>query len=734
MKKTYIYVLSSKQYEQANVTTYKIGSSNNPMNRRNALQTCIPHKLNFERIYEIKNYSAYDVDEFLKTINNHKHRIKDLSIRNYRPEEGGGTEHYILPRYDDLEKLFLIIGVEYTKINDYSIFDGVDDHVDMKVNKDVLNEFDEKITKTNGIVLREYQRECVNEFKRLFDTEEYFQGIYYLATGLGKTLIAINICLEHLRKYPTENILWITFRNDIINGQREIFNMYKIFDVCSHGKFKNYPLDGMKGRVIVVLRQSLINKKMPERIFNGIIYDECHDASKTSTMDMEHVYDGKTYEILKNMTKTQNLRYRIGFSATPLTDDPRQNRGIVELYGDENKINYLQKYSLIRGVADGWLSKPNISIRILDKSIYDYMGFVNCFLSDEYKNGKTKERIKIRSKYLCIVEKIITDTQLILTEKKIKKGIMWFPNVEMVKYMYGMMSRYISDIDVYYSTAQDDECDDEFRERDNNCIMIACDKFKTGFDGKNIEFGINLQTSDPGHIIIQKMGRLMRKKETQPNAYFYQYCCTKDDYMDKVVNTMAKVCNSFELCENNFSKIVGMRARCDKTVNPDHKIIFDVDMEVINMDEIEAKVIIEMNGGMDEKNIKKLLHYKNKKAISGKKINVDMLICTKKDVNRYLDESRIDRSMINYKGNFVKYCVGKEIFDMLTERYCYNIEKFTATCKELKIDTIEKYKLLCDEKNKLPPFKLLANGFYYNMSKQFNIYNAMDMDTIIYTF
>ena len=55
--------------------------------------------------------------------------------------------------------------------------------------------------------------------------------------------------------------------------------------------------------------------------------------------------------------------------------------------------------------------------------------------------------------------------------------------------------------------------------------MVACDKFTTGFDGKNMEFGISLRQSEVAYRIQQKFGRFSRdNKENQDTAYFYQFC------------------------------------------------------------------------------------------------------------------------------------------------------------------------------------------------------------------
>lgn len=305
--KTYIYILGCSSYSFGGVTSVKIGSSNNPTNRRNTLQTAIPQELKIIRIYEILNYSAYAVDEFLKTIGQYKQYCHDIHIENYSPEKNGGKEHYIIPDLDDLEKLFDRVGIMYKQLYDYSVFDKCVEHITPKENySSIVNDLCGKLEETNNpFELRDYQHECSNKFVDNLKTNKYFQGLYYLATGMGKTIIEVCLCLEHIKLYPNENILWITFRNDIIDGQVKTFSMFKnVFVICNHGKIENINFNKLHGKVIVILRQSLQNIDYSKQIFNGIIYDECHDASKISIKDNKQVYDGQTFEHLENLKKT----------------------------------------------------------------------------------------------------------------------------------------------------------------------------------------------------------------------------------------------------------------------------------------------------------------------------------------------------------------------------------------------------------------------------------------------
>jgi superfamily II DNA or RNA helicase len=707
------------------------------LNRKDTLQTTIPVELKIIRVYEILNYSAYCVDEFLKSINTLQSYCNDIHIANYRPDVYGGKEHYIISNLDDLEKLFDRIGIEYVRIMDFSIFENHEKHMDyLQDNSLIIKELSSKFMETSKMItLRDYQRECIDKFTSELGREKYFQGIYYLATGLGKTFIEVCICLEHLRIYPNDNILWITFRNDIIDGQVKIFNKFNnIFMLCNHGKLSNVQLSNTRGKVIVILRQSLNNINFSNFVINGIIYDECHDASKVSIKDNDNIYEGQTYEILEKIRETQKLKYRIGFSATPLTENQRQNQGIIRLYGENNTVNYMYQYSLIKGVENGWLLKPIINYIIIDDT-NSLMKLFEVFLNKQYRTSDIVTRSKMLLPYESLLVKLVNEIIGIINSMIIKKGIIWLPCVEMVKYMYDRLLREQIGVTVYFSSAKHDTNDTIFREINGNCIMLACDKFKTGFDAINLEFGINIQLNDSGHVLIQKLGRFTRPKEHCNFAYIFQFCDNQSENTMQIVRALINACNGFgvSLCElQNKVVLIKQTGEEKSKVTDDNIIVFKIAHEKLDIDEIMAKMIIEMNGGMSLRTVRLLIRKWNKIITDMNSIHINDLvesrtiICTKEQTIQYLKKNRIDYDIINDVRNFVKYCLPKHEYEELCEMYYSSSEIFDA-CKKLKIINPQEYKVKREFDKKLPPIFLISNGLYFDKNTIFNMYKMFDV-------
>jgi len=124
MQSTYIYIMDCPMFDYKGIKTVQIGASNNPMNLREDFQTALLVKLKVVRIFKILNCTAYDVNEFLKTINSLN---IDVEIKHYKLD--GGDEHYILPNLNDIEKIFTMFNIKYKLITDYTIFKDKKEHI-----------------------------------------------------------------------------------------------------------------------------------------------------------------------------------------------------------------------------------------------------------------------------------------------------------------------------------------------------------------------------------------------------------------------------------------------------------------------------------------------------------------------------------------------------------------------------------------------------------------------------
>jgi superfamily II DNA or RNA helicase len=512
-----------------------MGSSNNPIRRRNDLQTALPLLLELKTAYLIKNYSAYTIDAFLRKINNYQDKLKIfcLNIQHYEPINKGGDEHYLMANIEDLKKLFTILGIEYEEVLDFSIF-GDDVHEEIEPDLKIVEKLEHQLSTLNiktaydrlYLKLRPMQKDCVNAFKN--NLHEYFQAIFSLATGLGKTWILVCCCLWHLHLYPNENILWITFKNEIVDSQRDDILNYLggLAVICNHAKFNEKNIKKMKndesGKVFIVLRQSLMTDKLPQDSIGGFFNDECHDAIAKGE---------RTFDFILNLTTNQpNLRYRIGLSATPYTDENFLNANI--LYGKGIEKNILYECNYKTGFELQNLLEPQFKLC----SFNNYDDFIK--LTQIGPNEVNDTNTNLENTILDKIKNIYTNIPD-------QKGIIWTINNKSVEYLYQKLKVVFKDtnIKVYMSTEKCIEYDKTFTNAKDNCVMIACQKFTTGYNSVNLGCGILLNFSKT-HLITQKFGRFSRiNKTNHVYAYLYMFCDMK--HINKYNNALQRVCTDY---------------------------------------------------------------------------------------------------------------------------------------------------------------------------------------------
>lgn len=415
---------------------------------------------------------------------------------------------------------------------------------------------------------------------------------------------------------------------------------------------------------------------------------------------------------------------------------------MIRLYGENDTINYLYEYSLIKGVEDKWLLRPIINYRVIDDAncltkLYDI------FLTSDFIDGNNAKRDEMLSPFKSLIDKIINEIFEILNEMIIKKGIIWLPNIYMVKYIHKMLiMKNIENIKTYYSTATYNEYDNEFRDSNGNCLMLACDKFKTGFDGVNMEFGINLQLNDSGHVLIQKLGRFTRPKEKQQYAYLYQFCENRDVNATNIVNSLVNACNGFGISLEEISNkitVTNEHKAYNRNVSTNNIITFELSYDKLNIDEIKTKMFLELNGGLTEKNIKSLIQKHNTNIINNSElklydlVNDKYIIYTKKQVLKYLNSNKIGIHVISEVTNYVDFCIPPKLLTEIRELFC-KMNDLQRICIKLEITNIRNYKNKYRKCKKLPPLYLITSGFYSVEHEIFNIYQFFDSISVDTTF
>jgi hypothetical protein len=679
---TYIYIRINELCISKRIV--KLGKTMNPNDRDFQYTTYEPDKGEFIKIYSVDDVNAED-----------KLKIY-FEIYNYKGS--GGTEYFNECIIDKIEDTMDILNIQY------ELVDIKNTPPPTKTDSPPMSPPEPPMidTEPNKLILRdEVQMLSHKAFVDKLDENVYFQGIYNIATGIGKTYIAYANCLYHLSKYPSNNILWITYKHEIIDSQDTEYLGDKLV------KFDEQNIDyinSLSGKVIIVLRQKLqfIYDKLNKNLIHGIIYDECHDACKVSIekikivdSNVEKITEGKTFDMLIYFEQHNNLKYRNGYSATPLTSSKKQNAGLLQLYGCSitNKINYLYKCNLVDGVKKKLILKPNIKF---------------CPIKDIHLLNNFDPKIHSE-----LIDNIIDFIKNIISKDKFyyKKFIVWFPTIEISQYFYNIFED--TNIEKFISNSNTkNNHEKKFKKIKKNAIMFACDKFTTGFNGTNLECGINFRTNEEGHRIAQKLGRFTRLKKNQNTAYLYQVIESNEE--ENFINNIIKCLEGLGVPLNEIDRFIRTKDVNGHNVSGDSRVILNLERFDLTIDILQNIIDFKLSSDNINIKIKRLIRNYNDSITYNiyESIHNDKFIFTKTEIIQFIKSNKLFEYIGDFdiRENILKFSFSQKLYDNIKENL-YSEVKFAEVCNYNNINSTN-YINMTETYKKLPSWHMIDLGYY----------------------
>ncbi len=347
-------------------------------------------------------------------------------------------------------------------------------------------------------------------------------GILSYTMGLGKTITCQGL-INKLRELGLivygNKIYWITMRKDILKTQIGDFEIFKklfnfnIIDMVSvdkkdiNKKFNECKDD--KLNIILINIGSL--KKIKHIIPSVCIYDECHGITG------EYIY-----EYLKDM-KTKQIPI-IGLSATPMKLNNSKSNRIKEIFGDNNKINFIDLITyadaidnkLVVPLTMKWLNNVNVSGKISNKE-----------QSKRIFNNNLETLKKISSLH--------------------RKVILWTNTTTEANDLHKRLIKNFNGINIYLSHSKNDIESIEIQKfiKDNSkCFLVCINRFKEGSNDKELSCGVyySYVNRQAEHVFLQQIGRLTRISNRKTGAEFYQLLDNKNpnEKIDYIVNSILK--------------------------------------------------------------------------------------------------------------------------------------------------------------------------------------------------
>ena len=206
---------------------------------------------------------------------------------------------------------------------------------------------------SDEITNREYQKRAIRAICENFNGM-HRRGLIVMATGTGKTRVAISLCDVLMRNGWAKNILFLADRTALVKQAHK--NFTKLLPSATTARLDDFkPADKesvMKARILFSTYQTMINyidtelKEFSIGRFDLIVIDEVHRS-----------IFGKYTSILSYFDALM-----VGLTATPREDDDRSTYELFERESGEPNFEYL----LDEAVSDGYLVDKQVLSRTTD--------------------------------------------------------------------------------------------------------------------------------------------------------------------------------------------------------------------------------------------------------------------------------------------------------------------------------------------------------------------------------
>ena len=392
---------------------------------------------------------------------------------------------------------------------------------------------------SSSIELYDWQKRAIDYFL------QNYKAIYEVTTGAGKTVCAIEIMKKILEIDPDINILIVVPKNIILEDTwyKELYN--NGFSLRDIGVF--YGLAKEYGKITITNMQNL--DKIALDYFQMIVLDELHNYGTTRLLELI----------------SQPFKYKIGLSAT-VTRGDNSHWKIKEIF-DYNVFKYTPQQALREGILNPF-NFINIGVDMDEISHNKYIkltqdlniifqqggGFNKIMRSNtglKYKMlSKLNERKELVSNY---VRKF--DIIKIICEKHIKDKIIVFNSFNQ---QTNKCYWYLLDVGIKACIVHSGI---EKEKREQNMIDFKKDKYNVILTSKVLDEGYNLPKIDTAIIMagdstsrqtIQRMGRVLRKKNKTSNLYQI-YCneTVEEDYGRERSKLFKDLCSNYK--EYNYN-------------------------------------------------------------------------------------------------------------------------------------------------------------------------------------
>jgi len=611
---------------------------------------------------------------------------------------------------------------------------------------------------SNIIKLTRYgQQEAFDKFKSVM-LLDYYWGLLLAPTGWGKTLMH-NIFFGEYFKHNHKHAILLTKKKDLLNDinksiKQDILNLYNsgfysiipYIEFCVDNAFNPKQINSLnKPTIIIINIDKLISKNKKQ--FDPLKKIKLIDWSKIGFIifdEVHHIGSECVYTLMNYVKNTQQVKYCIGSSATPVRNNFDNQNNVRKLFNintdilekeelDKTDINILYEISY----KEAWDNKIILPIKI------------ELILLKNMTPIKDKSKI-IGWTYNPQDKQIIKNKIITMLKKSYKRKIIFYTGnrlscLDWFEYLscldeFSQYSKYISfsvsgscytdnlDTDyednenmpnketlqqkisnkikeLYITKEELEEGINNFKSETNNCFLFVVGRATEGYDDKPLDIVFNLDPVMDRSILLelQKMGRTTRLCDNKMTGYYVVPIIQTDNYIDNISKFMGDWMNAIvqPICDkkketrphtiNEYSEIYNKIFNIDGFAHIDHQQIYD-------------KVLLNLYTTITYKQAIKIIKHTIPKPNNKDEYNE---LC-KRDIRLNTDPEKIFNNF-----NWLEYLsIDRIYYDFDTCKSVINklLKEHPEIHKKLRSETCKE---LCKLDDKFPPNGLWAN--YYDV-------------------
>jgi superfamily II DNA or RNA helicase len=415
-------------------------------------------------------------------------------------------------------------------------------------------------TEKFGIVLREYQKEAIEEF-----IGNDFKGIFEMATGTGKTLTGLFCSKEYFSMKKRMFLVIIVPYTHLISQWIEniekigLFSKNRVLKCYDnknnwinrlHTKIRDYNIGIMNSECIITTYKTASTKHFCDllsSISNNafLLSDECHNFGIKSL-------DTKKFELFDG---------RLGLSATPIRwfDENGSNR--IMSFFDEIVFSYSLRNAIDSGALVEYEYNP-IIIQLTQEEILKYERY-SFLIAEAIKNDDEEESVEklTRKRSLIILkakEKKEVFLHLMKDEMDIDNALVYCAQKEVDEYTkeISTMGIKVHNFDSRIKSARKRKNILRAFSENKLQVLVAIKCLDEGVDIPSVEKAYFLASTTNPKEFIQRRGRVLRKSDGKKRAIIYDFLVLPENIRKSTFKSIAyrEISRFSEFANNSRNK------------------------------------------------------------------------------------------------------------------------------------------------------------------------------------